>query len=150
MSLTIFTDKNKIPKEMKFINCNDIFFGSVSLTNSDKEKEILYKIDKAQYNSADTFIGRNKNLGAIYKDKLSTGCKTLLNILYNPDICFNVVECGHNALELLSTLTEGYVYWEFPVLHILDDPDCDIVIDGLHFTKFLDFLGYTMDGEYNE
>lgn len=26
--------------------------------------------------------------------RLSTGCKTLLNILYNPTICFDMIGCG--------------------------------------------------------
>ena len=31
-------------------------------------------------------------------DKLSAGCKTVLNVLYNPDKVFCLKECGNNAL----------------------------------------------------
>ena len=31
-------------------------------------------------------------------DKLSAGCKTALNVLYNPDKIFCLKECGNNAL----------------------------------------------------
>ena len=34
-------------------------------------------------------------------DQLSTGCKTVLNVLYFPDKVFCLKECGNNALEIL-------------------------------------------------
>lgn len=33
-------------------------------------------------------------------DRLSTGCKTVLNVLYFPDEIFCLKECGKNALEI--------------------------------------------------
>lgn len=59
------------------------------------------------YNSPATFIGRDPSLGALYKQHLSTGTKTLLNVLNHPDKCFSTIECGYNALTLLMGFTEG-------------------------------------------
>lgn len=44
------------------------------------------------YNSPATFIGRDPSLGALYKQHLSTGTKTLLNVLNHPDKCFSTID----------------------------------------------------------
>ena len=38
---------------------------------------------------------------ALGVNQLSTGCKTVLNVLYYPDKVFCLKECGNNALEIL-------------------------------------------------
>ena len=145
MSLNIYTKLEDLPDTMEFINYNDIFFNGELLHDNAITKKILKDIDKAIYNSATTFIGRDKSLGAIYNEHLSTGCKTLLNIANNPDKCFDVFECGPNALEELSYIKNGNILWRLPVLNCDNNYDCDIIIKNKHFNKFLDFLHYTMD-----
>ena len=49
-------------------------------------------------------------------DKLSTGCKTTLNILYNPDVIFDIRECGENALDVIYSLPKGKVYCDYPLI----------------------------------
>ena len=49
-------------------------------------------------------------------DQLSTGCKTVLNVLYFPDKVFCLKECGNNALEMLYGFEEGYVYSEYAMI----------------------------------
>ena len=150
MSLTVYTDKTQIPKDMKFVNYNDKFFMRVALKDTESVRDILATIDKAEYHTQSTFIGRDKELGAMYKENLSTGCKILLNITMNPDICFDVIECGPNALEYLAKIRNGNVYWGTPVLHMIGTSECDIIVHGLHFTDFKEFLGYVMVDMYNE
>ena len=145
MSLKIYTDKKDIPKDMMFINYNDLFFAGETLLNDDISNEIMKSIDKAAYSSPNTFVGRDKSLGSLNKGLLSTGCKTLLNIANNPDKCFDVVECGPNALSMLPLITEGNILWEVPVLHYRGNIGCDIIINEKHFTDFRKFLSYIMD-----
>ena len=38
---------------------------------------------------------------------LSTGCKTVINILHNTHKCFNLVECGSNAIVKLIRICES-------------------------------------------
>ena len=97
-------------------------------------------VDMAKYNSDLTFIGRTKELGALNKSMLSTGTKTLLNIIAYPNRCFNVVECGSNAPQFIPRITEGYILWELPVTVCRDRPKCDIDYRGRHYTDFLEFL----------
>ncbi|MDE7307768.1 MAG: DUF4869 domain-containing protein [Lachnospiraceae bacterium] len=62
------------------------------------------KIDKAEYTTSLTFLERTNILGNLNKSMLSTETKTLLNIINHPDICFNVAECGNNALQFLPKI----------------------------------------------
>lgn len=49
-------------------------------------------------------------------DCLSTGCKTVLNVLYEPDKIFCMKECGDNALKLLYALDDDFVYSEYAMI----------------------------------
>lgn len=143
MSLRIYTEKEEIPSNMRFVDYNDIFFNGVSLKDDEISEKIMSEIDQAHYSSEKTFIGRDSSLGNLNKENLSTGCKTLLNILYSPCECFDVVECGENALRLLPLIKDGNILWKTPVLH--GNTTCDIDIHGKHFTDFREFLKYVMD-----
>lgn len=146
MALKILTKKDELKKNAtKYIDYNDIYFQAMSLRNDKITEKILQYIDHAHYASADTFIGRDKELGALNKSLLSTGCKTLLNIMYNPNVCFSVAECGPNALEALSFINDGIIYWENPVLFLENDMECNIEYDGKHYGKYLDFLHDVMN-----
>ena len=81
----------------------------------EKAKEIINKIDGAQ------LIGKYKIRSkfddfTLDIDKLSTGCKTVLNVLYFSNKVFCLKECGNNALEILYKLEKGYVYSEYPLI----------------------------------
>lgn len=141
MSLKVITDKKDINRVVDY---NDIYFNKIRLENNSITTKIMEEIDKAHYSSESTFIGRDKSLGALNKNLLSTGCKTLLNIAYNPNVCFSVAECGPNALYALSKLNNGIVYWENPVLFLTEDTKCDIEYKGKHYNKYSDFLSKVM------
>ena len=49
-------------------------------------------------------------------DCLSSGCKTVLNIVYFPNKVFSIKECGDNAIELLYQLNQGAVYSDYAVI----------------------------------
>ena len=142
MALTIYTDIKDIEKVGKdLILINDLFFDSdTNLNDSELTDKILITIDKASYNSELTFIGRTKELGALNKNMLSTGTKTLLNIIHHPDKCFSVCECGNNVLSLLPLITDGCLYWSIPVVTYEGDPTCDIVCNGKRYNNFYEFL----------
>jgi len=55
-----------------------------------------------KYAISSRFDGMKLNI-----DKLSTGCKTALNVLYNPDKVFDIRECGDNALDVIYALPCG-------------------------------------------
>ena len=121
---------------------NDLFFDTDTvLKNTDFTNIVLNTIDEASYHSPFTFIGRTKELGALNKNMLSTGTKTLLNIEGHPEKCFNVCECGNNALSLLPLLKNGCIFWENPAVAYDGAKECDILLDGVaRYTDFYKFL----------
>ena len=69
-------------------------------------------------------------------DCLSTGCKTILNVLYFPDKVFCLKECGDNALEVLYGLDDGAVYSDYALIpfdisevHISDEAGTRVITD---------------------
>lgn len=114
--ITIFKNKQDIPSQMEYIELNDVFFNQNTVTRIDERAEkIIEEIDGAK------LINRYKisskfNEVALDIDRLSAGCKTVLNVLYYPDKVFCLKECGSNALELLYGLDKGYVYSEYAMI----------------------------------
>ena len=114
--ITIFKNKLDIPNNMEYIEFNHLFFNQNTTTLIDKRAEkFIETIDGAK------LIGKYKILSrfddvAIDIDKLSAGCKTVLNVLYYPDKVFCLKECGNNALEILYNLEKGYVYSEYALI----------------------------------
>jgi hypothetical protein len=110
--------KNNIPKGKKIIKLNDVYFNTKTSDLLDSRAEdIISIIDKTKiinkYTIASQFDGTNLNI-----DKLSTGCKTALNILYNPDVIFDIAECGDNALDVIYTFDEGNIYCDYPMIAV--------------------------------
>lgn len=81
--ITIYKDKKDIPRNMEYVELNDIFFNknTVSMLD-DRAKEIVEQIDGAKlagkYKIESKFNGVTLDV-----DCLSTGCKTVLNVLYS-------------------------------------------------------------------
>ena len=67
---------------------------------------------------------------------LSSGCKTLLNIVKHPDKVVNVEECGPNVLKIIFTMDNIKIYMSRPSLFDIPDDvqirfnDSDIVTGG--------------------
>ena len=49
-------------------------------------------------------------------DKLSTSCKTVLNVMYYPDKVFCLKECGEEAVEILFAFEKGAVYSDYAMI----------------------------------
>lgn len=147
MSLNVYTRKEDIPKGMILVSDNDSYFsGETLLSGSDFCKLVLRNIDKAEYVSEFCFTGRTKEFGNLNKDLLSTGTKTLLNIESSPDLCFNAIECGYNAISLLPLIKEGNILMP-KQLYLYDGrhEDCDISCNNMQYSIFSDFLSYLGD-----
>lgn len=114
--ITIFKNKNDIPSDMDYVELNDVFFNQNTVSKlDDRANAIVEKID------ASKLIGKYKieskfNGVALDIDCLSTGCKTVLNVLYFPEKAFCLKECGDNALEVLYELDAGAVYSDYAIM----------------------------------
>lgn len=148
MSLNVYFSKADVPEKLRIIEKNDAYFnGGTTLADTPLVRQVLWEIDMARYCNDNGFYGRSSNV-ALSRDRLSTGAKTLINIIQHPNVCFSVVECGGNALCFLQNITEGFVLWENPVVSVshLSNP-CDILCQGRHFTEFVNFLEYALTRE---
>lgn len=93
------------------VNFNDVFFNKYTSSNLDlgKAKEVVKIIDDCILTDESKVISKFTG-GELDLSNLSTGCKTVLNVLFNKNKIFNAEECGTNALYYLYKLSNGSIY----------------------------------------
>ena len=114
--ITIFKNKNDIPQDMEYVELNDIYFNQNTARKlDDRASKVIGIIDEAKLISKYKICSKFDDI-VLDVDKLSVGCKTVLNVLYNPDKVFCLKECGNNALEALYNLEAGNVYSDYALI----------------------------------
>ncbi len=114
--ITIFKNKNDIPQDVEYVELNDIYFNQNTARKLDERaKKVIGIIDGAKLISKYKICSKFNDI-VLDVDKLSAGCKTVLNVLYNPDKVFCLKECGNNALEVLYHLEAGNVYSDYALI----------------------------------
>jgi hypothetical protein len=114
--ITIFKNKSDIPQDMEYIELNDIYFNQNTASVLDeKAKPIIDIIDESELLSKYKIRSRFDDI-ILDTDKLSAGCKTVLNVVYNPKKVFCMKECGNNALKVLFALPSGNVYSDYALI----------------------------------
>lgn len=114
--IRVYRNINDIPDSMEYIQLNDIYFNEITCDLLDNRAiDIIKKIDSSE------LIGKYKIRARfgddiLNIDKISSGCKTVLNVLYNPEKVFWILDCGENALEVLYGFEKGNVYSETPMI----------------------------------
>ena len=93
---------------------NNAFFGEVtynkvfSYNGHELVRQLLKKIDNCSIDFSNRFVSNDFGINRRLTD-LSTGCKTVLNVLLNPDKIFFGQECGDSAFDNLLLL-DGSIY----------------------------------------
>ncbi len=114
--ITIYKNKKDIPQGVEYIELNDIYFNQNTVLKLDERaKKIIEQIDNAKLVSKYKIVSKFNSV-ILDIDCLSTGCKTVLNVLYNPEKVFCLKECGNNALEILYQLEKGMVYSDYALI----------------------------------
>lgn len=114
--ITIYKCESDIPIDSELIVLNDVYFNKHTAELLDERaKEIIQIIDGA------VMIGKYQIQSKFHDvvldiDRLSTGCKVVLNVLYNPGKVFCMKECGENALDILYAMERGQVYSDYPTI----------------------------------
>lgn len=128
--IDIYTEKQD---SKDWIFQNDLYF-NLNTGNeemSQNEINLIWQIDEAKL-TLDKHIETKYGLGTIRN--LSSGCKTLLNILKHPNKVVCVEECGPNVLKIIFKMDNIKIYMSRPTLaEIPDDAeirfnDSDIVV----------------------
>ena len=108
--IDIYTEKKESPN---WILKNDLYF-NLHTSNEDmtgEDKKLIYQADNAVL-TPDKHIETKYGLGTIRN--LSSGCKTLLNIVKHPDKVVCVEECGPNVLKLIFQMNNIKIYMSRP------------------------------------
>ena len=114
--ITIYKNKKDIPQDIEYIELNDVYFNQKTASILDERAEkIIEEIDGSMRVGKYKIRSRFDDI-IIDIDKLSAGCKTALNVLYNPDKIFCLKECGNNALEVVYSLEQGNVYSDYALI----------------------------------
>ena len=114
--ITIFKNKRDIPKDKEYIELNDIFFNQNTAEKIDERAaQFIEKIDDSKLLSKYKIRSKFDDI-TLNIDQLSTGCKTVLNVFYYPNKVFCLKECGNNALEVLYSFKQGFVYSEYAMI----------------------------------
>ena len=112
--IDIYTEK----KDSKdWIIKNDLFF-NLNTSNeemSDNEVALIKQVDDAKL-TPDKHIETKYGLGTIRN--LSSGCKTLLNIVKHPEKVVCVEECGPNVLKVIFSMDNIKIYMSAHLLQI--------------------------------
>jgi hypothetical protein len=114
--ITIYKDKKDIPQNKEYVELNDVFFNkNTVMVLDDKAIQIVEQIDGAKLDGKYKIKSKFNDV-TLDVDCLSTGCKTVLNVLYFPEKVFCLKECGDNALAVLYALEKGSVYSDYAVI----------------------------------
>jgi hypothetical protein len=137
--ITIFKNKSDIPHNMEYVELNDIYFNQNTASMlDDKAKTIIASIDESELISKYKMRSRFDDI-TLDTDKLSAGCKTVLNVMYNPEKVFCMKECGNNALKILYVLPSGNVYSDYALIPF-----------EIESVNVQDSLGEKVIGDYEE
>ena len=115
--IDIYTEKKD---SVDWIIQNDLYFNlhTGNEEMSEKEVQLIKEIDHAEL-TEDKHIVTRYGLGTIRN--LSSGCKTLLNIVKHPDKVVCVEECGPNVLKVIFGMNDIKIYMSRP--SFTDVPD---------------------------
>lgn len=132
--LNMYQSRKFVPEDVLIVDDNREYFGRVTMQKLDKRLDGLTKhTDGATFLDEDRFY--DKYGAAVPWFCLSTGGMTLLNIFYNPDVCFSTIECGDNVFADIKNIKSG----NFIGLDVYDydgDDKCEICLNGLPGYEF--------------
>ena len=114
----LYTDKQD---SGKWILQNDLYFNLYTSNEkfTEEDKAVIWQIDHAKL-TEDKRIETKYGLGTIRN--LSSGCKTMLNVMKNPQKIVNADECGQNVLDILFSMDGILLYMSRPErIHIKED-----------------------------
>lgn len=144
MSLHVYLRKEDIPNGMPYVILNDAWFNeNVRVENDTITERLLFQIDGARYADVGHFYPKIDPEGKVRFDYLSTGCKTALNVYNASDVCFDVRECGENAIAEILHLDHGNIYWgDWFVSYAGDNDEVDVIVDNMRFRQAHPLINY--------
>ena len=136
--IDIYTEKKN---SKNWILKNDLYFNlnTANEEMSEKEVKLIQQVDEARL-TTDKHIETKYGLGTIRN--LSSGCKTLLNIIKHPDKVVCVEECGPNVPKFIFAMDHIKIYMSRPSLADIPDDaqirfnDSDVVVGSRGYSAW--------------
>ena len=129
--LNVYVKREDIGNGVEIIDSNDILFNYDLYNNMNVSpliRNIMKSIDGAKYLQGMDMRSKFGNITSM--ENLSTGCKTVINIVNHPEAIINCIECGDNVLhKILRHLKMGNVLFE------IIPSNADMLIDVNIITK---------------
>jgi hypothetical protein len=104
--LNVYTSMDKVINMKNFVECNDAFFWMITINEAFTEYDykVIEKIDHARLikTKGKKIANFETPFGVVDASKLSTGCKTLINMVHHPENVYNLMECGWNVQEMMT------------------------------------------------
>lgn len=141
MGMHIYFDW-QVPSELTVIKNNNRFFDTTTYPKVDERcRDIVQLIDKSTVSPDLTKVSSNVfNLPPVPLSEISAGSKTLLNILYNPTLCFDLHECGRFAMWYAIYHLSGYGILRARTLPLEFPEDCNVFYNDVQYTNIMDLL----------
>ncbi len=109
--------KNIISNDSEFVtNSFNIVVSNTKLGL--KCREIIERVEQVKFvdSSNNRLIISKFTNTAIPLTSISTGCKTLINILCNPKTPVFIGECGDNIIDIIYKLNNGTIYLPYKII----------------------------------
>lgn len=122
--LNIFLDE-----KANMVKYNDFYFNKYTFSQMEFEKayNVIKSIDGVLLQ--DNMMFKSKITGGeVTLDCLSTGCKTVLNVIFNKDRVISALECGVNALYYLYQHCSGSIYLKELITPYFDNLVIDVCV----------------------
>lgn len=141
--------KNNPPDNV--ILSNDLLYETSTVDIVSRTESLRKMIEKVE---GVTFISETRviskfNGQPINLNEISTGCKTLINILVNPELPIYVGESGENILREIYRLDEGTLYSpEFLIVddEVLKGKEFELIDNSVHtIMLYREVWGYYYD-----
>lgn len=100
-------------RDKQLIKFNDAWFNIHNQEydlSTPENRKVISDVDNANYIRPGFVESNFCGKCVIRTEQLSTGCKTLLNIMNCKDKVFNIIECGDNVIDMIFELTEGSIF----------------------------------------
>lgn len=108
MSLNIYSDKEKVPADLRIVRDIEAEFECVTLENDELTRTLLKNIENAEYDNAVSYIDCNGY--KLPKENLSVGCKIAIMAGMFTNCVFDTVECiSKDRSNIVSYVCKGNI-----------------------------------------
>lgn len=149
LTITLKIEENGYD-EYKVLTNLEYEFTKLTLEDSELNRKLIREIEQGEYLDSSRFLDRFGT--ALYYSEMSTGCKGALVVVNNPEVQYDISECGWNARDaIIRHCRDGRILMPYPYLAVAFDEknpksmECDVFMDGFRFTDIVRLNYYLTD-----